>query len=64
MQAHITLGRLFGVRIGLHYTWLLIALLLLFSLAGHWQAMHTTWGQGLVWALAIGRHCSSSPHRP
>jgi Zn-dependent protease/CBS domain-containing protein len=54
MQAHITLGRLFGVRIGLHYTWLLIALLLLFSLAGHWQAMHPTWGQGLVWALAIG----------
>jgi Zn-dependent protease/CBS domain-containing protein len=54
MQAHITLGRLFGVQIGLHYTWLLIALLLLFSLAGHWQAMHATWGQGITWALATG----------
>ena len=54
MQAHLTLGRLFGVQIGLHYTWLLIALLLLVSLAGHWQAMHATWGQGLVWGLATG----------
>jgi Zn-dependent protease/predicted transcriptional regulator len=54
MQAHITLGRLFGVQIGLHYTWLLVALLLLFSLAGHWKAMHATWGQGLVWVLAAG----------
>ena len=54
MPAHITLGRLFGVQIGLHYTWLLIAVLLLFSLAGHWQAMHATWGQGIIWALATG----------
>jgi hypothetical protein len=54
MQAHITRGRLFGVQIGLHDTWLLLALLLLFSLARHWQAVHATWGQGIVWALATG----------
>lgn len=54
MQAQITLGRLFGIQIGLHYTWFLIALLILFSLAGHWQAVHATWGQGIVWALATG----------
>ena len=53
MQAQIKLGRLFGVQIGLHYTWLLIALLLTFSLAGHWRAMHAEWGPGLVWTMAI-----------
>jgi len=53
MQAQIKLGRLFGVQIGLHYTWLLIALLLTFSLAGHWRAMHADWGQGLLWTMAI-----------
>jgi len=54
MQAQVKLGRLFGVQIGLHYTWLLIVLLILLSLAGHWRATHATWGQGVIWALAIG----------
>jgi Zn-dependent protease/predicted transcriptional regulator len=53
MQAQIKLGRLFGVQIGLHYTWFLIALLITFSLAGHWRAMHAEWGPGLVWTMAI-----------
>lgn len=53
MQAQVKLGRLFGVRIGLHYTWFLIALLIIFSLAAHWQTIHLSWGQGVVWAMAI-----------
>ena len=38
MEAQIKLGRIFGVEIGLHYSWLIIALLIAFSLAGHFGA--------------------------
>jgi hypothetical protein len=34
MPAHLKLGRLFGVEIGLHSRWFLIALLITFSLGG------------------------------
>jgi len=53
MQAHIKLGRLFGVEIGLHYSWFLIALLIMFSLGGHFSATHPEWGAGVSWTLAI-----------
>ncbi len=35
MQAHIRLGRLFGVDIGLHYSGFIIALMIIFSLGGY-----------------------------
>ncbi len=53
MEAQIKLGRVFGIRIGLHYSWLLIALLVAFSLGGHFQMMNPDWGRGVVWATAI-----------
>src|SRR5919198_3187698 len=53
MQAHIKLGRLFGVEIGLHYSWVLIALLIMLSLAGHFDAIHPEWGSGVIWTVAI-----------
>src|SRR5262247_4132440 len=53
MQAHIKLGRLFGVEIGLHYSWFLIALLIVFSLGGHFSATHPEWGSGMIWTLSI-----------
>jgi Zn-dependent protease len=34
MQSHIRLGRIFGVDIGLHYSWFIIALLIMFALGG------------------------------
>jgi hypothetical protein len=40
MEANIKLRRLFGVKIGLHYTWIIIALLIAFSLAARFQTMH------------------------
>ena len=45
MEAQIKLGRIFGVEIGLHYSWLIIALLIAFSLAGHFGAAHPDWGR-------------------
>jgi Zn-dependent protease len=53
MQAHIRLGRIAGIPIGLHYTWLLIALLITLSLAGHFGAVHGHWDRALVWAVAV-----------
>lgn len=53
MEAQIKLGRIFGIQIGLHYSWLIIALLVAFSLGGHFQMMNPEWGRGVVWATAI-----------
>jgi Zn-dependent protease/predicted transcriptional regulator len=53
MKAQIKLGRIFGVEIGLHYSWFLIALLITFSLAGHFQTNNPTWSAGLRWGVSI-----------
>lgn len=53
MEASIKLGRIFGVEIGLHYSWLIIALLVAFSLGSHFQTVNPEWGTGVVWLSAI-----------
>ncbi|HEX9871159.1 MAG TPA: site-2 protease family protein [Candidatus Tectomicrobia bacterium] len=53
MQAQIRLGRIFGVDIGLHYSWFIIALLIMFSLGGHFYVTNPQWGSGVIWLLAI-----------
>lgn len=53
MQSHIKLGRIFGIEIGLHYSWIVIALLIVFSLAGHFRETNPNWGDGVVLATAI-----------
>ncbi len=53
MEAQIKLGRIFGIEIGLHYSWLIIALLIAFSLAGHFGAAHPNWGRGVIWGMAV-----------
>lgn len=52
MESHIKLGRIFGIEVGLHYTWFLIALLIVFSLAGRFQSLHPDWGQTMAWGMA------------
>src|SRR5438876_11561446 len=53
MKAQIKLFRIFGIQIGLHYSWLLIALLVVLSLAGQFQATNPQWGANLIWAVSI-----------
>jgi Zn-dependent protease/predicted transcriptional regulator len=53
MKAQIKLFKVFGIQIGLHYSWLLIAVLIAFSLAGQFAATNPRWGASLIWALAI-----------
>jgi Zn-dependent protease/CBS domain-containing protein len=53
MQAQIRLGRVFGIEIGLHYSWLIIAVLIATSLAGHFREAHPDWESNVIWTLAI-----------
>ena len=52
MRPSIRLGRIFGIDIGLHYSWGVIALLIVFSLVGHFQLVNPQWTAGLRWSLA------------
>jgi Zn-dependent protease/predicted transcriptional regulator len=53
MEANIKLGRIFGIDVGLHYSWLIIALLVTLSLTGQFRATNPQWGAGVIWATAI-----------
>ena len=53
MKAQIKLGRIFGIEIGLHYSWFIIALLITLSLVGQFHEFNLQWGEGLIWTTAI-----------
>jgi Zn-dependent protease len=53
MRTDIKLGRVFGIQIGLHYSWFLIAFLIVLSVAGEFTAAHKNWSQVLIWSLSI-----------
>jgi Zn-dependent protease/predicted transcriptional regulator len=53
MRSSIRLGKLFGIEVGLHSSWFLIALLITMSLGSQFQASHKEWGTTVIWALAI-----------
>ena len=53
MKAQIKLFKIFGIQIGLHYSWLLIAVLVVFSLAGQFAFTNPEWGPTVIWGLAV-----------
>jgi len=53
VHSHISLGRLFGIRIGIHASWLLIAFLIAFSLGSSFHIAHPEWSYVTVAASAI-----------
>jgi Zn-dependent protease/predicted transcriptional regulator len=53
MQSQIKLGRIFGIEIGLHFSWIGIAVLIVFSLAGHFRETNPQWGNRVVFITAI-----------
>lgn len=53
MRSSIKLGRIFGIEIGLHYSWFLIALLITLSLVGQFHAEHGEWGETMIWSAAV-----------
>jgi Zn-dependent protease/CBS domain-containing protein len=52
LKRHVGLGRLFGVPLGLHFSWFVIALLILLSLAERFGALHPDWGAFTAWVTA------------
>ena len=53
MRSSIRLGCLFGIEVGLHYSWFIIALLITMSLSSQFQETHKDWGSNVIWALSI-----------
>ena len=53
MKSQIKLGTVFGVELGLHYSWLVIALLITFSLVAQFHAVNHDWSDAVVWSTAI-----------
>jgi Zn-dependent protease/predicted transcriptional regulator len=53
MHAQIKLGRIFGIELGLHYSWLIIAALIAFSLAEHFRRTDPNWSPAVVWGSAL-----------
>ena len=53
MKSQIKIGTVFGVELGLHYSWFVIALLIAFSLASHFHAVDPFWSDATVWTASI-----------
>ena len=53
MKSQIKIGTVFGVELGLHYSWLVIALLITFSLAAQFHAENRNWSDAVVWSVSI-----------
>jgi Zn-dependent protease/predicted transcriptional regulator len=53
VQTHVKLGRIFGVDIGFHYSWIVIAVLITLSLVGQFTEAHPEWASRVVWISAI-----------
>ena len=53
VRSQIKLGRVFGIEIGIHYSWFLIAFLIVFSLASQFRAANQAWRSGTILALAV-----------
>src|ERR1700674_626970 len=48
MRSNIRLGKIFGIQVGLHFSWFLIALLIVFSLNAQFHRANAGWPPGLV----------------
>jgi Zn-dependent protease len=53
MKAQVKLGRIAGISIGLHYSWFIIALLIVLSLVQHFRSVAPPWSSMVVWMAAV-----------
>jgi Zn-dependent protease/CBS domain-containing protein len=53
VKTQIRLARVFGVELGLHYSWLVIALLITFSLVSHFHEIQPGWSDAVIWSAAV-----------
>ena len=53
MQPHLRLGRIAGIEIGIHYSWIFIAVFITLSLGAHFAEVNPQWTIGVIWSAAI-----------
>lgn len=53
MQPSITIGRIGGIDIGVHYSWVLITVLLTGSFIGYFNEANPHWSRRVIWSAAI-----------
>ncbi len=54
MKSSIKLGKIAGIRVGLHYSWFIIAALIAFSLwTGQFHQTNPSWGTTRIWIMAL-----------
>ena len=53
LESSIPLGRVLGIRVGVHYTWFIIFALVSFTLSRHFHELHPDWGVGTIWLTAL-----------
>src|SRR5215831_5363206 len=53
MRSHLKLGRVFGIEIGMHASWFIIAWLITFSLAARFRSVDRDWSAAQVWSAAV-----------
>jgi Zn-dependent protease/predicted transcriptional regulator len=53
VRSQIKLGSVFGIKIGLHYSWFIIALLIVFSLSSQFHTTNPQWGDDVILLMAI-----------
>lgn len=53
MRSQIKLGSVFGIKIGIHYSWFLIAFLIVISLIARFRVTNPAWGQSTILAVSV-----------
>jgi Zn-dependent protease/predicted transcriptional regulator len=53
MNSNVKVGRVSGIEIGLHYSWFIIAALIVFSLVERFRQVNPSWGRGETWITAL-----------
>jgi Zn-dependent protease/predicted transcriptional regulator len=53
VRAQIKLGRIAGIEIGLHYSWFIIAILIVLQLKDQFGMVNADWSPALMWGVAL-----------
>ena len=53
MDSSIRLGRIFGIPLGINYSWLIVFVLVIFLMSSNFQDMYPRWTAESRWAVAV-----------
>jgi Zn-dependent protease/CBS domain-containing protein len=53
MKSSIKLGRIFGIQISVHFSWLFILVLIMLSLSSYFSATQSNWSQAMRWGASL-----------